>query len=431
MDTHYGQNSQHKHMNEILRHRRYCMKKKAPQYEFFDYLEHTGHGEYINLPYQPNNRTRLKFRYSVPTITEECILFGARNRIRTTSFYWYQNTNLGGSIFSRTGGGLHNFGNSFLYDWYEVVANTPTEWVRKRQGTSAADQTRSWDGTEFTVPFNLYLFCINHNDAPVGSGSHDSKVNLVAGVKISAIELYEDTELLMDLKPARRNDGRTGYYDALNDAFYFSENEYDFNVGMYADEYDYYDYLENTSQGQYINTTIKPDQDTDIELDYFSILSYAGSQVHIFGGQNAWVNGSYRVVFYSSRLGAVFGALQLNTGFGSSSFGHAMTFSKQGSAITAADVDTGITYSGSIPSGATYASNYDLALFGCLDRDGAWTNQGIVRIGAGRLKQNGILVRNFRPAVRRADGKTGMFDGVDSILYQSYTGVAFNYGNLN
>ena len=126
---------------------RICMSLLGNQrnetYEFFDYLEHTGHGEYIKLPYQPNNRTRLVFKYSVPTITEECILFGSRNKKRTASFYWYQNTNSGGGIFSRTGNSPQNFGNSFIYDWYEIVANTTMEWVRKRPGTSTGDQTRT------------------------------------------------------------------------------------------------------------------------------------------------------------------------------------------------------------------------------------------------------------------------------------------------
>ena len=291
MDTPYGQNSQHKHMNEILRHRRYCMKKKAPQYEFFDYLEHTGHGEYIKLPYQPNNKTRLVFKYSVPTITQELILFGSRDKDRTVVFYGYQNHNSGGSIFSRTGGGVKNFGNTYLYDWYEVVANTSMSWVRKRPGTATGDQTRNWDATEFTVPFNLYLFAINHNDGPIGPGAHDSKVNLIPGLKISAIELYEDTELLMDLKPARRDDRRTGYYDALNDVFYFSENEYDFNVGNYADEYIYYDYLENTvttastyNGQQYIRTGINGGSNVKIRIRGQLTQTY---RFFMFGSRNA------------------------------------------------------------------------------------------------------------------------------------------------
>jgi len=73
------------------------------------------------------------------------------------------------------------------------------EWVRKRPGTATGDQTRTWDATEFTVPFNMYLFAINHNDAPIGTAGSNSPVNKIAGVKMSAIELYEDDTLLMNL----------------------------------------------------------------------------------------------------------------------------------------------------------------------------------------------------------------------------------------
>ena len=75
----------------------------------------------------------------------------------------------------------------------------------------------------------------------------------------------------MYLRPARRSDGRTGYHDTLNDVFYFSENEYDFNVGNYADEYIYYDYLENTVTSgylgqQYIRTGINAGSNVKIKI---------------------------------------------------------------------------------------------------------------------------------------------------------------------
>lgn len=144
-------------------------------------------------------------------------------------------------------------------------------WVRKRPGTATGDQTRNWDATEFTVPFNMYLFAINHNDAPIGTAGSNSPVNKIAGLKMSAIELYEDDTLLMNLQPARRSDGRTGYLDVLNNVFYGSENEYNFNVGNYADEYVYYDYLENTVTSgylgqQYIRTGITGGSNVKIKI---------------------------------------------------------------------------------------------------------------------------------------------------------------------
>lgn len=426
--------------NKILdRYRQMMGISHGYTYEYFDYLEHTGHGEYIKLPYHPNNRTRLAFKYSAPTITEECILFGSRNRNRTASFYFYQNANSGGGIFSRTGNSPQNFGNSFIYDWYEIVANTTMEWVRKRPGTSTADQTRTWDGTEFTVDYNLYLFAINHNDGVIGTGAHDSKVNNVAGVKMSTIELYEDQTLLMNLRPARRSDGRTGYHDTLNDVFYFSENEYDFNVGNYADEYIYYDYLENTvtttstyNGQQYIRTGINGGSNVKIKIKGQLTQTY---RFFMFGSRNAVSQKQFLCRLCSSSA-AVAGRTTVDYAnsatdayrFGIADMNKVYTIETFPDHWTRTDNEGNIE-TVSIPQ-TTFQSNSIITLF-ALNQNNKYASNLIDygRIGECQMWVDNILQRNFQPAVRRWDGKVGMFEKVNSILYQSYTNTAFaNYG---
>lgn len=424
--------------NKILdRYRQMMGVSHGYTYEYFDYLEHTGRGEYINLPYHPNKKTRLNFKYSVPTITEECILFGSRNSNRTVVFYWYHNIN-SGSIFSRSGGGVKNFGNSYAYDWYEVVANTSMEWVRKRPGTSTGNQTRTWDTTEFTVDYNLYLFAINHNDGVIGTGTHDSKVNLVSGVKMSAIELYEDQTLLMYLRPARRSDGRTGYHDTLNDVFYFSENEYDFNVGNYADEYIYYDYLENTvtttstyNGQQYIRTGINGGSNVKIKIKGQLTQTY---RFFMFGSRDA-VNKNQ----FLCRLGALTsGTTQTTFGYATGAYGFGLadinkvyvieTFSDH---WTRTDQD-GNVVTVNIPE-TTFQSHSIITLFALNQNNQYASNlRDYGRIGECQMWLDNILQRDYQPAVRRWDGKVGMFERVNNILYQSYTSTAFaTYGNWN
>ena len=415
--------------NKILdRYRQMMVCSHGYTYEYFDYLEHTGRGEYINLPYQPNNTTRLHFKYSAPTITQECILFGSRNSNRTVVFYWYQNTNSGGSIFSRTGGGINNFGNSYVYDWYEVVSNTTMEWVRKRPGTSTADQTRTWDATEFTVPFNMYLFAINHNDGIIGTGAHDSKVNLVAGLKMSAIELYEDSTLLMYLRPARRSDGRTGYHDTLNDVFYFSENEYDFNVGNYADEYIYYDYLESTGTNQYIDTGLFASSDLSINCRCFGRSGY--TNLIAFGGRtnNGVAEVSLRLQSptpgFTNRITSTYNSKNQNVlGMFVPEEIYDINYSKTEVSITGSQGTSGTVTN----PGTSFLSTRHVNLFGFNNT----STPGVagVCIGECKMYENSVLKRDYKPSVRRYDGKTGMFDSVDNVLYQSYTGVDFAYGN--
>lgn len=408
-------------------------------YEFFDYLEHTGHGEYIKLPYQPNSRTRLVFKYSVPTITKECILFGSRNSNRTVTFYWYQN-NDGGSIMSKTGGGVVNFGNTFIYDWYDVDPVSSAEWVRKRPGASTADQTRTWDGTEFTVPFNMYLFAINHNDGVIGPGAHDSKVNVVSGVKMSAIELYEDQTLLMYLRPARRSDGRTGYYDTLNNVFYFSENEYDFNVGNYADEYIYYDYLENTvtttstyNGQQYIRTGINGG--SNVKMKIKGQLTQT-NRFFMFGARDR-VKANQFLCRLCSSSNIVAGRTTFdyaNSATDAYSFGLA-DINKIYTIETFPDHWTRTDNEGNIETVSipvtTFQSHSIITLF-ALNQNNQYASNLIDygRVGECQMWVDNILQRDYQPAVRRWDGKVGMFEKVNSILYQSYTSTAFaTYGN--
>ena len=411
--------------------------RKKATYEFFDYLEHTGNGEYINLPYHPNNKTWMKFRYSVPTITEECTLFGSRNSNRTEVFYWYQNTNSGGSIFSRTGGGSINFGKSYIYDWYEVSANTPMSWVRKRPGTATVDQTRTWDGTEFTVQFNMYLFAINNNDAPIGTANFNSPVNKIAGVKMSDIELYEDTDLIMNLKPARRDDGRTGYYDTISNVFYFSENEYDFNVGNFADEYDYYDYLESTVNSgylglQYIRTGINAGSNVKIKIK--GQLTQT-SRCFIFGGRDAVDRNKFlcRLCSGSSidagRTTFDYANLTTTYRFDVADMNKVYTIETFSDHWTRTDQD-GNVESVSIPE-TTFQGHSDITLF-ALNQNNQYSSgtRDYGRVGECQMWVNNVLQRDYKPAVRKLDGKVGMFERVNSILYQSYTTTAFEtYGN--
>ena len=422
--------------NKILdRYRQMMGVSHGYTYEYFDYLEHTGRGEYIILPYHPNEKTFLKYKYSVPTNTEECILFGSRNRNRTTTFYFLQNVS-SGSIMTKTGGGSVNFGNTYIYDWYDIDPVSPAKWIRKRPGTSTADQTRTWDGTVFTVDYNMYLFAINHNDGVIGTGAHDSKVNLVAGVKMSTIALYEDSTLLMYLRPARRSDGRTGYHDTLNDVFYSSENEYDFNVGNYADEYIYYDYLENTvtttstyNGQQYIRTGINSGSNVKIRIKGQLTQTY---RFFMFGARNS-VNSNQ----FLCRLGA------LTSGTTQTTFGYATDAYRFGLADinkvyiieTFPDHWTRTDNEGNIKtvsiSQTTFQGDCNITLF-ALNQNNKYASNLIDygRIGECQMWVDNILQRNFQPAVRRWDGKVGMFERVNNILYQSYTNTAFaNYGN--
>lgn len=421
-------------MNKILERYRQLIASNGYTYELFDYLEHTGHNEYIRIPFNPTEKTNLKLRYSVPTNTEECYLFGCRNSNRTTTFYWYQNSS-SGSIFSRTGASQQNFGSTALYDWY-TVEGANTQWVRKKPGTTTADQYRNWDGTSFTVLYDLFIFAINHADI-----STSSPINSVAGVKIAAIDILEDQTILMHLQPARRNDGRTGYLDTLSGAFYMSTNEYDFNVGNFEDEYIFYDYLESTQSGtsgylglQAIDTKIPAGSNVHIKVKAQLTQS---NRFYLFGARDSSTSNQLvcRLVSLSKPGITTFDydtseqdAYMLGSADPNEVYTIELFDDSSNRRIERTDSSGDII---SVPiSGSDFTGSSYITLFSMNDNNAYATgfrDQG--RIGDTQIWVGNVKMRDYKSAVRKYDNKTGMFDSVDKVLYQDRGGREFSYGN--
>ena len=84
----------------------------------------------------------------------------------------------------------------------------------------------------------------------------------------------------------------------------------------------------------------------------------------------------------------------------------------------------------SIPE-TTFQSHSDITLF-ALNQNNQYSSgtRDYGRVGECQMWVNNVLQRDYKPAVRKWDGKVGMFERVNSILYQSYTSTAFaTYGN--
>ena len=191
------------------------------------------------------------------------------------------------------------------------------------------------------------------------------------------------------------------------------------------------DYIESDGRGQYINTGIVPNQDTDIEIDYFSILSLTNNVCAIFGAQTRWQIGCFRAQFYGGSFKGIFGnniSAIIDTGYNASSFGHYMTLVKQGRSFTVTDVDTGGIFSGTTQS--AYSTSYNLALFACISESATGYDTGFARIGQVRIRQSGVLVRDYRPKIHQEDGVTGFYDVVNGTFNPSANGVNFLYGYL-
>ena len=196
--------------------------------------------------------------------------------------------------------------------------------------------------------------------------------------------------------------------------------------------YTYYDYLESDSRGQYIDTGIKAGGSWSVEIDYLMQMAAAGSnRSNWLMGANTRLNvNDYSLRIIDTSICTVYGRSSsqvLNTPL---TVQHAYRYVRHKNVITLYDSNTVVA--SATPSLRTDVTGNNYLLF-------AYNNAGTAliqdnkpkRIGVVRFyDSNDVLVRDFRPAVRNADGVAGMHDVVNDVFYTSENGVNFLYGNF-
>ena len=195
--------------------------------------------------------------------------------------------------------------------------------------------------------------------------------------------------------------------------------------------YIYYDYLESDGNVQYIDTGVYLGGAESIEIDNFCVTRNGGNrQGTYYGSWIAWNSYNYSLLFangstennYNSRQSSVSFRHVLNTRYRLVKRANVVTI-YEGETVIATRTFTLITASSGLNC-YLFASNSNGAL------GGTW---GHLRLGVTRMyDSNGVLVRDFRPAVRIADGVAGMHDVLNDVFYTNANpaGDNFLYGNF-
>ena len=195
--------------------------------------------------------------------------------------------------------------------------------------------------------------------------------------------------------------------------------------------YTYYDYIETNGQTkQYIDTGVIVGGNSSIEIDNFWLYANSGNYVDwLVGARNALNNNDYSMRGINNGL-----SLRYHSdiaGYNSIAYQHYYSYQRHRNDITIYDGDTVVYHA--TPTLRTSASSYTHCLF-------ALNNAGDIaalpykkRFGVVRIyDSNGVLVRDFHPAVRNSDGVAGMHDVVNDVFYTNANpaGDNFLYGNL-
>ena len=197
-----------------------------------------------------------------------------------------------------------------------------------------------------------------------------------------------------------------------------------------TDIYTLYDYLESDGNGQYIDTGVIVGGDCSIEIDALWLGKISGNYADwIAGARNANNNNEYTMraqdrtfkLRYYSDIAS----------YNSITYQHYYSYQRHRNDITIYDGDTVVHHV--TPALRTSASSYNHCLFGINIAGDITTSPYQKRIGVVRIyDSNGVLVRDFRPAVRNSDGVAGMHDVVNDVFYTNANpaGDNFLYGNL-
>ena len=221
--------------------------------------------------------------------------------------------------------------------------------------------------------------------------------------KMWECKCIQNKVLVRHFLPAQRNsDGAIGLLDVVNNVFYGNSGSGTFVAG-YKTNLTYVDYLESSGT-QYIDTGIKPNQDTRIVVKAaletpHSIygVNYSGANFNMTGSSS---NGGVMYYYWANQ-----GASPMTN-----YFSQIHTF-EQDKNICRVDGALYHTY-----TYTTWSAPCTLYLF-ARNNGTSMNDSGTVRIYSCQLYDNGTLVRDFVPCIN--NGVAGLYDKVNKVFYSN------------
>lgn len=215
---------------------------------------------------------------------------------------------------------------------------------------------------------------------------------------------------VVELITSENEDGSTTTYPTFATMDYSNPEE-----DLIPDDYTVLDYIQSTGT-QYIDTLVKPNQDTRVVCD-FELLE-SGKAYGVFGARIGYGSTAYDLFAYGMNSETSFQD-DYNTAH------NAHTNSKT-NVLYRIDKNKNVTLLDDVEhtfSASTFQLDYTMYLFG-VNTSGSPNNQlGSLRIYSCQIYSNTTLIRSFYP-VRHRNGLIGLYDVVGQAFYgNSGTGV--------
>ena len=404
---------------------RFFVDKLVPKgYKPLTYLE-SSKTQYIDTGFIPNQDTRV---VSVHEYIKDPIydgyVFGAGYTAtdRAFEFYtWAENWN---SPYGNTNIIMLKPSSTLVINnKITIDKNKNVITIKYFDGST---QTNSTTYTDFVVTDrSMWLFAINR-----GSTGEMYKSD---GVRLYSCKIWNKDILVRDFQPAlRESDNKPGMYDRVNNVFYTNAGTGEFLYEEPVDEsveyitnpnYQQVEYLEGTGT-QYIDTGYAPIPATT-KFDFvFSPDTIAGNSF-IFGCRPDSGIGGFTCTTYFATGSVRQDWAGLSTYFPVTAVGTKYRYTAYNNTINLNE--DSVTGTG---TRSTTRLSQNFLLFTVNTNGTADTRRFVGKIYYSKLWDNGILVRNFIPAIRKSDNKPGMYDKVTGQFFTNAGTDEFLYGSL-
>ena len=383
--------------------------KELPNgYKRVEYIASSG-TQYIDTGVYPTQLTEVEYRCAVTgsVANNDSHLFGSILSASSEAFdLAYMNTQPNGIEKFRFIHGTTTTQETTTSVTASQLANPHTYYMSGTSFKVDGSEKMSFTTSSFTGSYSLWLFGVN---------SAGSLHNQVRAQRVYKCKIWNNGTLVRDFIPCLDSNNRPCMYDRVNGVTYYNQGTGEFTYGHTITPVEY---IESTGT-QYINTGIKLDNNSSVEL-YYQLTQAVQNRKGLFGGLDT--GGSKR-----------FGALlspsnnQLEGGYGSGNEFYQLGLPDTNIHVIKQEKNL-LYFDGSLVytfNTATFTQSFNAPL-----GNFTFTNYNPASAKYYRSKwwDNGTLVRSFIP-VRDENNVGYMFDEVTGQIFGNAGSGSFGIGN--
>ena len=394
-----------------------------PKYQQVEYLESNG-TQYIDTGLSMPNGFRANGLYEIIQTGTTGGIIGTYSGTSPykRNFYDYTPDNkwlvgFGGDAYQYFGQADTNI--KYLFN----ISNILNKETIEVNGTSYTFSPIGTPGAK--INYNLYLFALNVDNAP----NHYSKI------KLYKLKIYDENDTLVRhfIPVIRKADNKPGMYDKVTGNFYTNLGTGEFTYGDKVNQalpttYEKLEYIESTTtttgSGPYIDTGIEALNTTSFMIDFsFNNTAYGQGM-----GQGYLAGKRFSVVGFYISGGSTYFGYAYNSWYDTDVAIDTNRHTFELDAYNKKYYLDNHTYN--IPNVSYTSEGKTIGLFCRICNSNGTTYPNWFCAGkmySARIKQNGILVRDLVPALRKADNKPGMYDFVSGQFFTNAGTGEFTY----